>query len=186
MLHVPLESNYWLSYCCCRSLAFGELCLLGYQIMTLPYRKQSYSPAISTSVKNRTQTAVTIKHAWWNNVCCKKIRYSRLDVSYVTTYTFIIKWQLNRLQSNLNISKEPGTSYTGERKITSSYPGGSSSIVHSPHIPVITRWPYYLGGRRAGFHCIPKPYLDLYLRSLIVIYWRASSSHSYCSLTRIF
>ena len=58
-LHVSLESNDGLSYCCWRSFALAELCLLGYQIMTLPYRKQSYSSAISTSEKNRTQTAVT-------------------------------------------------------------------------------------------------------------------------------
>ena len=88
MLHVPLESNYWLSYCCWRSFALGELCLLGYQIMTLPYRKQSYSSAISTSVKNKTQTAVT-NMMKQRNVCCRKIRFSRLDVSYVTTYIFI-------------------------------------------------------------------------------------------------
>ena len=88
MLHVPLESNYWLSYCCWRSFALGELCLLGYQIMTLPYRKQSYSSAISTSEKNRTKTAVT-NMMKQRNVRCKKIRFSRLDVSYVTTYIFI-------------------------------------------------------------------------------------------------
>ena len=86
--HVSLESNYWLSYCCWRSFALGELCLLGYQIMTLPYRKQSYSSAISTSEKNRTKTAVT-NMMKQRNVRCKKIRFSRLDVSYVTTYIFI-------------------------------------------------------------------------------------------------
>ena len=35
VLHVPLDSNYCVSYCFW-SLALGELCMLGYQIMTIP------------------------------------------------------------------------------------------------------------------------------------------------------
>ena len=36
MLHVPLDSNYWVGYCYWWSLALGELWLLGYPITTIP------------------------------------------------------------------------------------------------------------------------------------------------------
>ena len=35
-LHVPLDRYYWVGYCCWWSLALGELCLLGYPMMTIP------------------------------------------------------------------------------------------------------------------------------------------------------
>ena len=36
MLHIPLDSIIDVGYCCWWSLALGELCLLGYPIMTIP------------------------------------------------------------------------------------------------------------------------------------------------------
>ena len=140
MLHVPLESNYWLSYCCWRSFALGELCLLGYQMMTLPYRKQSYSSAISTLVKNRTQTAVT------NMMKQRMLQKTKIFKTwrFVCNNIHLHNWRLKRLHSNFkhlerdwNLIKRGKKNYF---ELSGRFQFHSPQYICNNEVTVLPRW----------------------------------------------
>ena len=135
-LHVSLESKYWLSYCCWRSF-----CLLGYQIMTLPYRKQSYSSAISTSVKNRTQTAVT------NMMKQRMLQKNKIFQTwrFVCNNIHLHRWRLKRLHSNFkhlerdwNLIKRGKKNYF---ELSGRFQFHSPQYICNNEVTVLPRWP---------------------------------------------